>query len=532
MATEFKKLLQEKDFIFTFELVPGRSVRTRHYQDILKFLEESSQNKIFQVFSITDNAGGHPALSPIPLGKTIKDLGLEAIIHFSCKDKNRNQIESELLALDREGLRNLLVLTGDYPFYGYLGKAKPVFDLDSVLLLQMISEMERGIELPKGAPGGGIRLPGIPFFKGAVVNPFKLTSAELFWQYIKLYKKIKSGANFIITQVGFFPYKWKELKIIQEKGFFKVFSNLLDYPLEDTEGDNLFKTIPLFGSILYLTPFLANLVKKGKIPGILITEKISKELEKTSDFEKKNIELLAQIASVLKFLGYKGVHLCGFPLNYGKIFQFLETFQKFDGRGGEFIDKFDGIVVLDTPNGTIRREFTSFLTDNLDFSLKGRRSLTYFINELIHRVFFNPSNFLYKFIKKLLLRIDSSSFCKKHFTNLEYFIKKLLFNCQECGDCTLWEFNYYCPQSGCAKYLLNGPCGGSIAGYCEVYPFFKKCHYVSALERATSKEALKKFFYPNKNFYLPPRNWELYKSSSWLNFYLERDHHKDERRNS
>lgn len=526
MQIEFKILLKKEDFLFTFELVPGRSVRTRQYQEILKFLEESSQKKIFQVFSITDNAGGHPALSPIPLGKTIKDLGLEAIIHFSCKDKNRNQIESELLALDREGLRNLLVLTGDYPFYGYLGKAKPVFDLDSVILLQMISEMERGIELPQGAPGGGVRLPGIPFIKGAVVNPFKLTQAELFWQYIKLYKKLKSGANFIITQVGFYPKKWKELKIIQEMGFSKFFSNLLDQPLEDGQGDNLYKTIPFFGSILYLTPLLTNLVKKGRIPGILITEKILNELGKTSNFEAKNIEILAKIASILKYLGYKGVHLCGFPLNYAKISLFMDCFQKFEGRGGEFLEEFGGTVILDTPNGTFKGDFPSFFTNGFALSFKGKASLTYLFNELIHKVFFNPSNFLYSRIKKIFLRIDQSARCKKYFTGFEYFIKKLLFNCQECGDCTLWEFNYYCPQSGCAKYLLNGPCGGSIAGYCEVYPFLKKCHYVSALERATSKGALKKFFHPSANFSLPPRNWELYKSSSWLNFYLERDNHK------
>ncbi len=532
MSTLFGRLLKEREFLFTFELVPGRSVRTRQYQEILKFLEDSTKEGLFQIFSITDNAGGHPALSPIPLGKTIKELGLEAIIHFSCKDKNRNQIESELLALDREGLHNLLVLTGDYPFYGYLGKAKPVFDLDSVLLLQMISEMERGIELPKGAPGGGIKLPGIPFFKGAVVNPFKLTHLELFWQYLKLYKKLKSGAQFIITQVGFCPSKWHELKLILEKGLGKVFTELLEesLPLEDNEES--FKEIPLLGSILYLTPFLVNLIKKGKIPGILITERVLRELEGCENFEKKNIEILAKLASILKGLGYKGVHLCGFPLNYQKISLFLEAFEKYKDRGLEFIEVFGDKIFLEYPGGQFKGEFASLVRDGLVFPLKKRLSLGYLLNEFVHRVFFNSKGVLYPFIKRFLNKIDGTLRLKSYFTAFEYFTKKILFNCQECGDCTLWEFNYFCPQSGCAKYMLNGPCGGSIGGYCEVYPFSKKCHYVRVLERVSSKRGLKKFFYFGKNFYLPPRNWELFGSSSWLNFYLERDHHSYERRNS
>jgi|GEM_PF-5650645 len=50
MQIEFKILLKKEDFLFTFELVPGRSVRTRQYQEILKFLEESSQKRFFRSF--------------------------------------------------------------------------------------------------------------------------------------------------------------------------------------------------------------------------------------------------------------------------------------------------------------------------------------------------------------------------------------------------------------------------------------------------------------------------------------------------
>lgn len=69
---------------------------------------------------------GRPALSASFLGAEILALGIEPLVHFTCKDKNRNQIESELYALDRAGVQNLLVMSGDYPTGGFKGQAKPV----------------------------------------------------------------------------------------------------------------------------------------------------------------------------------------------------------------------------------------------------------------------------------------------------------------------------------------------------------------------------------------------------------------------
>lgn len=531
MSQTLREILEKgSNFIFTFELVPGRSVRTRHYQEILNFLEVSPEYNLFQAFSITDNAGGHPALSPIPLGRTIKDLGLEVIIHFSCKDKNRNQLESELLALDREGLHNLLVLTGDYPFYGYGGRAKPVFDLDSVQLLQMITQMERGFELPKEAPGGGITLPGIPFYKGAVVNPFKESLPELWWQYIKLYKKLLAGAYFIITQVGFFPKKWYELKELLQVGITKILSQFLEeQDFYQPELDRKFHEIPLIGSILFLTPPLVRALTKGRIPGIYITESLVEQYKRASDWEDLSLEISAKLAVILKGLGYRGVHLCSFPLNYEKLLIFLDKFYKLEKDWELFLEEFtDDRIYLENSNGPIRGRMPCILADTFTLEYRGKRSLFYYLSEGIHRLFFKKKTKRFYLFKKLSESISKSRWALRVFTNLEYTIKKIFFDCQKCGDCTLWEFNYSCPQSQCAKYLLNGPCGGSIFGYCEVYPFERRCHFVTAFERAKNKRELQKFFRPVKGDILPPRNWSLYKTSSWINFYLLRDHRANE----
>ncbi|MEJ2270718.1 MAG: hypothetical protein P8Y04_13250 [Desulfobulbaceae bacterium] len=82
------------EFTLTFELVPGRGGRTQEISRIVNLAKDIAADGRFQALSITENAGGHPALSPETLGTEILAMGSEVVIHLSCKDKNRNQMES------------------------------------------------------------------------------------------------------------------------------------------------------------------------------------------------------------------------------------------------------------------------------------------------------------------------------------------------------------------------------------------------------------------------------------------------------
>ena len=88
------------------------------------------------------------------------------------------------------------------------------------------------------------------------------------------------------------------------------------------------------------------------------------------------------------------------------------------------------------------------------------------------------------------------------------------------------ELSYQCPMSLCAKQQRNGACGGSYEGWCEVYPGKQKCIYVTMYDKfkAAGKEE------DMKEGYIPPVNWDLYRTSSWLNFFNGRDynHRKEE----
>ena len=213
-------LLNHSVFPVTWELVPGRGAREASQEKAIALANQAALGGKIQALTVTDNPGGNPAMSADFMGSEILKLGIEPLVHFTCKDKNRNQIESQLYALDRAGVRNLLVMSGDYPVSGYQGRPAPVFDLDPIHTLQLISEMNRGLTYP-GVKGNIHHQPS-DFFPGAVVSPFKATEAEQMLQYYKLKKKINAGAQFIVTQLGYDARKFHEILLFMKLNDFDI----------------------------------------------------------------------------------------------------------------------------------------------------------------------------------------------------------------------------------------------------------------------------------------------------------------------
>ncbi|RMG88489.1 MAG: methylenetetrahydrofolate reductase, partial [Candidatus Dadabacteria bacterium] len=203
-----ESLLDENTFSVTWELVPGRGAREKAQEVVVESAEAAAKSGKIHALTITDNPGGNPAISAEMLGAEINKLGIEPLVHFTCKDKNRNQLEGLLYGLERENVRNLLIMTGDYPVSGFGGRAKPVFDLDPAQLLQLIGALNQGLEVPTFK--GSTTLGPTHFFAGAAVSPFKKLESEQMGQYYKLKKKLESGAQFIVTQLGYDARKFHE----------------------------------------------------------------------------------------------------------------------------------------------------------------------------------------------------------------------------------------------------------------------------------------------------------------------------------
>lgn len=158
-----------------------QTVRVREFGEML------THSPAVDWVSITDNAGGNPQLAPVALGTPILYAGKEVVIHLTCKDLNRHGLESQLWMLASQGFHNILAMTGDYPTASLNGCAKPVFDTDSVGLLEMVRRLNGGMEIPAARAGGNPkRLDATQFYAGAVTNSFKATENTLLPRFFLL----------------------------------------------------------------------------------------------------------------------------------------------------------------------------------------------------------------------------------------------------------------------------------------------------------------------------------------------------------
>ncbi len=204
-----EQLTRPGAFVVAAELVTSRGLITADSsRRVLEVARELAADPRVDVLSITDNPGGHAMLAPDTLGTDLIARGQEVIIHLSCKDWNRNALESRGWKLGSEGFDNVLALSGDYPVTGHKGLAAPVFDLDSVGLLSLYSEMNDGLRDERGRE---TRLDRTNFFLGCVVTNHKRREREVMPQYFKLRKKVEAGARFVINQIGWNTRKDDEL---------------------------------------------------------------------------------------------------------------------------------------------------------------------------------------------------------------------------------------------------------------------------------------------------------------------------------
>jgi homocysteine S-methyltransferase len=196
-------------FVTSVELVPPRGA------DFQKALGAARVLKDNQVDSINIPEGPR-ALSRMGapfLGKVILDsVGLEPIVHYTCRDRNLLGIISDLLGIHAMGLRNLLLITGDPPKMGDMPNATAVFDIDSIGLTNVVNYLNHGVDLGGNPIGQPTR-----YLIGVGVNPGAI---DLDNEMRRFEWKVKAGAEFAITQPVFdvkifnnFMRRFRALKI-------------------------------------------------------------------------------------------------------------------------------------------------------------------------------------------------------------------------------------------------------------------------------------------------------------------------------
>lgn len=147
--------------------------------------------------NVTDNTAAVVRAGSLPVCRLLYELGHDPVMQLTCRDRNRIAMQSDLMGAHMLGIRNILCLTGDYPTVGDHKEAKPVYDLDSVQVMQLVQGLNHGHDMT------GHKLDGSTAFTiGAAVTP---EADPLGPMLAKFEVKVKAGAQFFQTQAVYHP---------------------------------------------------------------------------------------------------------------------------------------------------------------------------------------------------------------------------------------------------------------------------------------------------------------------------------------
>jgi len=269
----FKEKIQAHKFLLTCEVGPEKGI----HADKLLAGAELVRNKVDAV-NVTDLQSSVMRLGSLTASFLLKQNGFEPIYQLTCRDRNRLALQSDLLSAAALGIQNILIATGDHPSLGDHPQAKPVFDLDSVQLIQVAKKLQSGFDMQ------GHKLEGQPpdFCVGAVVNP---GSDPLIPQIMKMEKKIAAGAEFFQTQAVF------DVKLFED------FISRVKHVKEPI----------IAGIILLKSAAMARFMNKH-VAGINVPESLIIQMEESKDKVATSIEVASRLIKQLKPM-CQGIHI-------------------------------------------------------------------------------------------------------------------------------------------------------------------------------------------------------------------------------
>jgi methylenetetrahydrofolate reductase (NADPH) len=507
MDTLREQLAQPGAFVVAAEVVTSRGLVTADSsRKVLETAHELAANPRIDVLSITDNPGGHAMLSPDTLGTDLIARGQEVVIHLSCKDWNRNALESRGWKLGSEGFDNVLALSGDYPVTGHRGLAAPVFDVDSVGLLSLFAEMNVG--LPDSRKPD-TRLAPTNFFLGCVVTNHKRREREVMPQYFKLKKKVAAGARFVINQIGYNTRKDDEL-------------------LRWIAREQL--PVTAIANVYLLSAPAARAFHLGKIPGVVVNDELLALAERHAASPDKGrsffVEMAARHVAVARGLGFSGVYLGGHTpaSTFTEILERADSFAADDWRAFApeiqypAADEFYFFEPDPETKMSSNEVNAAYLESKRTRTTELPVPVKYKFSRRLHATAFEPDAPLFSTGRGFYRTVEKSKTATKVAHALEQAAKVPMFGCRDCGDCSLPDIAYVCPESQCAKNQRNGPCGGTRESLCEVYD--TECIWSQAYERL-------KAYGEEESMLDGPvvvKDNALDRTSAWANTFLGRDH--------
>ena len=190
--SHFGAKLAKGQFITTVEIVPPKGVNPAPMFAQVRRLQAAGVDAV----NVPDGPRAQSRMGALLSGLLIqREVGLEPVVHYACRDRNLLGMLSDLLGAAASGVRNLLIVTGDPPKMGPYPDATAVFDIDSIGLTNLVSRLNHGLD-----PGGNALGDNTKFVIGVGVNP----AAPDFERELKRFAwKVEAGAEYAITQPVF-----------------------------------------------------------------------------------------------------------------------------------------------------------------------------------------------------------------------------------------------------------------------------------------------------------------------------------------
>ncbi len=241
------------EFVTSVEIVPPKGV------DPTPMLEQCRALRAAGVAAVNvpDGPRAQSRMGVLPSAILIqRDVGIETVIHYCCRDRNLLGMLSDILGAHAAGLRNILIITGDPPKMGPYPEATAVFDIDSIGLTNLVYRLNHGLDPGSNPIGAPTR-----WVIGVGVNPGAL---DLDRELSRFAWKVDAGAEFAVTQ-PVFDVRQLEL-FLQRVEQFKIPVVAGIWPLLSLRN----------------AEFLAN-----EVPGVSVPEEVLARMRKASDRGKE-----------------------------------------------------------------------------------------------------------------------------------------------------------------------------------------------------------------------------------------------------
>jgi methylenetetrahydrofolate reductase (NADPH) len=279
--SNIEKILESGGFVLTSECGPPRGADAEVIRKKGKLLQG-----VVDAVNVTDNQTSVVRMSSFSSCIILKEMGFDPILQMVCRDRNRIAIQSDILGAAALGINNILCLSGDHQKFGDHPRAKNVFDMDSIQLINTVKIMR-----DDGRFLGGEEVKGRPnLFIGAAENPF----ADPFEiRAARLGKKVRAGCEFIQTQCIYNIERFsKWMEMVRERGLHERCAILA--------GVTPFKSVGM-------AKYMKNSVPGMDVPDGLIDRLKSVPKEKQSEEGVKMcVESIQQLREIP---GVRGIHI-------------------------------------------------------------------------------------------------------------------------------------------------------------------------------------------------------------------------------